>query len=57
MAFRPSGRQRQDGIASIEGLNGRLLLEAKHGNVLRRRQVQADDFGRLFFEVGIVDRR
>ena len=55
VAFRPSGRQRQDGVETIEGLNGRLLIDGEHGGVLRRVEVQPDDIGRFRFEVGSSD--
>jgi hypothetical protein len=30
-----SGRERQDRVQAIQGLNGRLLLDAEHGGMLR----------------------
>jgi hypothetical protein len=35
VAFGASGRERQDGIETIQGLNGGLFIDAKHGGVLR----------------------
>ena len=54
VAFGASRRERQDGIETIQGLNGGLLIDAEHGGVLRRAQIQAEDVGRLAFEIGIV---
>jgi hypothetical protein len=51
--FGASGRQRQDRVQSIEGLNRRLLVDAEHHGVLRRIEVQADDIRGLRLEVGI----
>ena len=36
VAFGASRRERQDGIETIQGLNGGFLIDAKHGRVLRR---------------------
>lgn len=54
MAFRTPRRQRQHSVFVIEGLNRRLLVNAKHGGVGRRIEVQADDIGSLGLEVRIV---
>jgi hypothetical protein len=35
VAFGASRRERQDGIETIQGLNGGLLIDAEHGGVLR----------------------
>jgi hypothetical protein len=34
VAFGASGRERQDEIETIQGLNGGLLIDAEHGRVL-----------------------
>ena len=36
VTFSASGRERQDGIETIQGLNGGLLIDAEHGRVLGR---------------------
>src|SRR5208282_4019732 len=54
VAFGASGRERQDGIETIQGLNGGLLIDAEHGRVLRRAQIEAEDVGGFGFELGIV---
>lgn len=53
VAFGASRREGQDRIQAVQGLNGRLLIEAEYGRVPRRIQVQTDDW-RLHFELGIV---
>ncbi len=52
--LRPSRRQWQHGIQTIQGLDGGLLVDAKHGRMLRRIEVQPDDVGRLGLELGVV---
>jgi hypothetical protein len=54
VAFGASRRERQDGIETVQGLNGGLLLDAEHGRVLRRVQIEAEDVGGFAFELGIV---
>lgn len=54
VALGAAGRQRQDGVESIEGLDGGLLIEAEDRCVLRRLQIQADDIGRFLLEVGVA---
>ena len=54
VAFGASRRERQDGIETIQGLNGSLLIDAEHGCVLRRAQIEAEDVGGFGFELGIV---
>ena len=49
-----SRRERQNGIEPIQGLDGGLLIDAKHGGMLRRPQIQADNVGGFAFELGIV---
>ncbi len=45
----PSGRERQDGIEPIQGLNGGLFVDAEDGRMLGRVQIKADDVGRFGF--------
>ena len=54
VALGASRRERQDGIETIQGLNGGLLIDAEHGRMLRRAQIEADDVGGFGFELGIV---
>ena len=54
VAFGASRRERQDGIETVQGLNGGLLIDAEHGRVLRRVQIEAEDVGGFAFELGIV---
>ena len=51
--FGASWRQRQDRVQPIEGLNRRLLVDAEHGGVLRRIEIQADHIGGFGLELGI----
>ena len=54
VTFGASRRERQDGIETIQGLNGGLLIHAEHGRVLGRAQIEAEDIGGFGFELGIV---
>src|SRR6266699_1124816 len=54
MAFRPARGQWQYRIFAIQGLNVRLLIDAKHCRMGRRVQVQANDVRRLLLKVRIV---
>lgn len=54
VAFGASRRERQDGIETIQGLKGGLLIDAEPGCVLRRAQIEAEDVGGFGFELGIV---
>ena len=49
-----SRRKRQNGIEPIQGLDGGFLIDAEHGGMLRRPQIQADNVGRFAFELRIV---
>jgi hypothetical protein len=49
-----SRRKRQHRIEPIQGLNGGFLIDAEHGGMLRRPQIQADNVGRFAFELRIV---
>jgi hypothetical protein len=48
VAFGASQRDRQDGIKTIQGLNGGILIDAEHGCVLGRVQIEAEDVGVWF---------
>ena len=52
--FGAAWRERQDGIETIQGLNGGLLIDTEHGRVLGRVQIEAEDVGRFGFEIGII---
>src|SRR5208337_4820153 len=54
VALGASRRERQNGIETIQGLNGGLLIDAEHGRVLRWAQIEAEDVGSIAFELGIV---
>lgn len=54
MTFGASWGERQDGIETIQSLNGGLLVDAEHRRVLRRAQIEAEDVGGFGFELGIV---
>jgi len=54
VTFGASGRERQDRIETIQGLNGGLRIDAEHGCVLRRTQIEAEDVRGFGFELGIV---
>ncbi len=49
-----SWRHRQYWIQTVQSLDGRLLVHAEYGGVLRRLQVQPDDVGSFAFKVRIV---
>src|ERR1039457_6898735 len=53
VAFGASRRQRQDGIETIQSLNGSLFIDAEHGRVLRRGQIEAEGVGGFAFEFRI----
>ena len=54
VTFGAAWRERQDGIQTIQGLNGGLLIDTEHGRVLGRVQIEAEDVGRFGFEIGII---
>jgi len=54
VALDPSRRQRQDGIESIKGLDGRLLINAEHRSVSWGSKVKTDDIGSFGFKGGII---
>jgi hypothetical protein len=49
-----SRAQRQHGVQAIERLNGAFLIPTKHGRVLRRMKVEADDVSGFRLEVRII---
>ena len=53
VSLRAARGERQNGVASIESLNRGLFIDTEHSRMLRRIQVQPDDFGRLLLEVRI----
>ena len=55
VAFGASRRERQDGIETIQGLNGGLLIHTKHGGVLGRVQIESDDIGCLSSNNGSLE--
>jgi hypothetical protein len=54
MALGAARRKRQHRIESIQRLNGGLLIDTKHGGMLRRAQVQPDNVSGFGFEIRIV---
>jgi len=54
MTLGSSRRKRQHGIEPVQGLDGGFLIDAEHGGMLRRPQIQADNVGRFAFELRIV---
>ena len=52
--FGASRRERQDGVETVQGLNGGLLIDTEHGRMLRRAQIEAKDVSGFAFELGIV---
>ena len=54
VTFGPSGRERQDGIQTIKGLNGALFIDAENSRMGRRLQVETDDCDGLFLELRVI---
>jgi hypothetical protein len=54
VSFCAPRRQRQDRIEAVERLDGRFLIDGKHGRVVGRIDIQADHVGGLRLEVGVV---
>ena len=50
----PSLLQRKPRLASIQGLDLRLLIDAQDDGVIWRIQIQAHDIHQLFFKMGII---
>lgn len=55
MPFSSPGRQEQHRIFAVQGLDGSFLIHAKHGRMLRRVQVQADDVRSLRLKIRSVE--
>ena len=53
VSFSPTGRQRQNGVQTIQRLDGTLFVDTEHCGVKRRFEVQADDISRLLFKVRV----
>jgi hypothetical protein len=54
VTFGPSGRERQDGIETIKGLNGALFIDTENSRMGRRLQVETDDCGCLLLELRVI---
>ena len=54
MSLGSSWGERQHGVLAIERLDGSLLIDAEHRRVLRRMQIQPNDFGSFGLKVRIV---
>jgi hypothetical protein len=54
VTLRSPRRKLQNGIEPIQGLDGGFLIDAEHGGMLRRPQIQADNVGRFAFELRII---
>jgi len=54
VTFGASRREWQDGIETVQSLNGGLLIDAEHSRVLRWVQIEAEDVGGLALELRIV---
>lgn len=53
-ATQPARGKRQDGIETVQSLDGGLLIHAENDGVRRRVQIEADDVGGLGFKIGVV---
>jgi hypothetical protein len=53
VSFSPTGRERQDGVQTIQRLDGTLFVDTEHCGVERRFEVQPDDIGGFLFEFRI----
>ncbi len=56
VALDPARRERQHPVPPVERLDGGLLVDAEHGGMAGRVQVETDDVGGLRLEVGVVRR-
>ena len=54
VTFGPSGREWQDGIQTIKGLNGTLFIDTENSRMGRRLQIETDDSSRLLLELGVI---
>ena len=52
--FGASRSERQDGIETVQGLDGGLLIDAEHSRMLRRTQIEAEDVSGFAFKFRIV---
>src|SRR3972149_6147942 len=52
MPLRATGREREDGLEAVQGLNRALLVEGEHSRMARRVQVEPNDVGGFRLEVG-----
>jgi len=52
--FGPPGRKRQDGIETIQSLDGAFFIHTEDGGMSRRMQIEPDDVGRFGLEIRIV---
>lgn len=50
----PSRRERQNRVEPVQSLDGGFLIDAEHGGMLRRPQIQAENVGGFAFELWIV---
>ena len=57
MAFGPARREGQHRVEPVQRLNGGFLVDGEHDGIGRRGEIQADDVGRLRFEVRVVTRQ
>ena len=53
--FGASRREGQDGIETVQGLNGGLLIDAEDGRMRRRAQIEGEDVSGFAFEFRIVE--
>src|SRR6266849_4236275 len=51
MPFGPSGRERQNRIEPIQGLDSAFLVHAENSGIGRRLEVKPDDVGGLLFKL------
>jgi hypothetical protein len=54
VALSATRRERQDGVQTIQRLNGGFFIDAKHRRMVWRTQIEPDDVGRLGFKLRIV---
>src|SRR6202012_533446 len=53
MPLYAAGRERQDRIETVQGLNRRFLVHTENGRMLRRVHIETDNIRRLLLEVGM----
>src|SRR5262249_30530524 len=54
VALRPTRREGKNGILTIQGLNGALLIDTEDRSVLRRIKIKANDICGFLLEIWIV---